>query len=386
MPDFEMPLEELYTYGGTNPKPNDLDAFWEKGLEELRGRAPDVIFKSASFSVPFCECFDLWFSGADGARIHAQYVRPYRTDEDRWIEDGGNGHGELSSSEEKNGFTSASSEEQAEEIGGGRSAPEERKSREEQEEAKEAHKEVEADFKGGEDKALLLFHGYSRDAGPWVEKLAYAAAGFHVFALDCRGQAGLSKDKGGHSGNTLNGHLIRGLYDGEENLYYRQVFLDTVRLADIAAALPEINEERISVMGGSQGGALSLACAALVPEIEKAVVRYPFLSDFKRVWDMDLDENAYGELRDFFRMYDPLHEREEEIFTTLGYIDVHHLAPKIRAKVLFGCGGMDMICPPSTQFAAYNALTSEKILRYYPDFTHEELRGFDDEAFEFLLK
>src|SRR6056297_2101033 len=330
MPEFELPLEELYRYRGTNPKPKDLDAYWDKALAELRGRAPDAIFQTASFRAPFCECFDLWFNGADGARVHAQYLRP-RT--------------------------------------GDKLPP-----------------EVEADGEAGSDPALLLFHGYTNDAGPWVEKLAYAAAGFHVFALDCRGQAGLSQDRGGHTGNTLYGHIIRGLREGPEQLYYRQVFLDTVRLADIAMALPEIDSARISVMGGSQGGGLSLACASLVPEIEKAVVRYPSPSDYKRVWDMDLDEQSYKELRDYFRMYDPLHEQENEIFTRLGYIDVHHLAGRIQAKVLFGLSGLDKICPPSTQFAAYNAIQSEKQLRYYPDFQHEDLRGFEDAAYKFIVE
>ena len=338
MPDFEMPLEELKSYGGRNPKPSDFDEYWSSALRELRSRDPDVIFETASFRAPYCDCFDLWWTGADGARVHAQYLRP---------KDGGTGG--------------------ADEAFGAGTA------------------EIEADEESGEQPALLLFHGYSGDAGAWIEKLGYVAAGFHVFALDCRGQAGLSRDRGGQTGNTLHGHLIRGLYEGKESLYYRQVFLDTVRLADIAMALPEIDSGRISVMGGSQGGALSLACAALVPEIERAVVRYPFLSDYRRVWEMDLDENAYGELRDYFRMYDPLHEREEEIFTTLGYIDVQHLAPRIRAQVLFGCSGMDTLCPPSTQFAAYNAIPSEKRMRYYPDFAHEELRGFDDEDFEFIV-
>lgn len=354
MPDFEMPLNELKRYEGRNPKPEDFEAYWRRALEELRSRDPDVIFETASFRAPFCDCFDLWWTGADGARVHAQYLRP-----------SGSGSEGAGDSAWSGGEGEGSSE--AAEDSGARPA------------------EIEADEESGEQPALLLFHGYSGDAGPWTEKLGYAAAGFHVFAMDCRGQAGLSHDRGGHAGNTLHGHLIRGLRDGGESLYYRQVFLDTVRLADIAMALPEIDSGGISVMGGSQGGALSLACAALVPEIEKAVVRYPFLSDYRRVWDMDLDENAYGELRDYFRMYDPLHEREEEIFTTLGYIDVHHLAPRIRAKLLFGCSGMDSLCPPSTQFAAYNAVSSEKRMRYYPDFGHEELRGFDDEAFEFIL-
>ncbi|MFZ4387087.1 MAG: acetylxylan esterase, partial [Chthoniobacterales bacterium] len=76
---------------------------------------------------------------------------------------------------------------------------------------------------------------------------------------------------------------------------------------------------------------------------------------------------------------------KEEIFTRLGYIDVQHLAPRIEAKVLMGLSLMDNICPPSTQFAVCNAISSPKESVIYPDFGHESLPGFADRAFNFLL-
>ena len=47
-------------------------------------------------------------------------------------------------------------------------------------------------------------------------------------------------------------------------------------------------------------------------------------------------------------------------------------------------GLMDEICPPSTQFAAYNRMTCAKSLVIYPDFAHENLPGVDDMIYEFL--
>ncbi len=99
---------------------------------------------------------------------------------------------------------------------------------------------------------------------------------------------------------------------------------------------------------------------------------------------MDLADGAYEELRTYFRRYDPCHERQEAIFTKLGYIDIQNLAPRIRAEVLMGCGLMDKTCPPSTQFAAFNKITSPKEVVIYPDFGHEGLPGFADRTFEFL--
>jgi cephalosporin-C deacetylase len=137
-------------------------------------------------------------------------------------------------------------------------------------------------------------------------------------------------------------------------------------------------------MGGSQGGALTIACAALVPQVKKVAPMYPFLCDYKRVWEMDLAKDAYDELRYFFRLRDPRHERIEETFTKLGYIDLQFLAPRIKAEVLLFAGLMDTITPPSTYFAAYNRMTCKKSHVVYPDFGHEGLIGADDIIWRFF--
>jgi len=233
--------------------------------------------------------------------------------------------------------------------------------------------------------ALLKFHGYSMSSGDWIDKLPYVAAGFTVAAMDCRGQGGLSQDIGGVNGWTLNGHIVRGLGDSPESMLYRYIFLDTAQLAKIIMNLPEVDENRVGVTGGSQGGGLTIACAALEPGIKKAAPVSPFLSDYQRIWEMDLAKHAYSEIHDWFRRFDPRHQREEEIFTQLGYIDVQHLASRIGSEVLMGIGLMDEICPPSTQFSAYNKITSPKSLITYPDYAHEWFPGLNDQIFEFMM-
>jgi cephalosporin-C deacetylase len=237
----------------------------------------------------------------------------------------------------------------------------------------------------GKAPAVLSFHGYTGNSGDWQDKLNYVSEGFAIAALDCRGQGGRSEDIGSVKGNTHHGHFIRGLDDSPEKLLFRSIFLDTAQLARVVMSFDEVDAERVGCMGGSQGGALSLACASLVPQIKRCVSVFPFLSDYKRVWEMDLAKDAYAELKNFFRLFDPLHEREDEIFTRLGYIDVKNLTPRIKAECLFGITLMDNICPPSTQFAAYNNITSKKDAVIYPDYGHEGLPGFQDKAFNFLL-
>jgi cephalosporin-C deacetylase len=318
MPVIDMPLERLREYKGVSPCPVDIDEYWDKALEEMRATNPEVELVPAKFQVPFADCFNLYFTGVRGARIHAKYLRPKQVTENK--------------------------------------------------------------------PAILQFHGYSGSSGDWNDKLQYVALGFSVFALDCRGQGGYSEDLGGVTGNTLNGHIIRGLDAGAENLLFRHIFLDTAELACIAMTMPETSKKEIYAMGGSQGGALTLACAALEPKVSKLAPFYPFLSDYRRVWEMDLAKDAYEELRAYFRRFDPLHVREEEIFNTLGYIDLQNLAKRIRGEVLMATGLMDTICPPSTQFAVYNKITAPKEMVIYPDYGHEGLPEFNDKTMEFFMK
>jgi cephalosporin-C deacetylase len=242
--------------------------------------------------------------------------------------------------------------------------------------------------RSGKLPALCIFHGYSGNSGDWFDKLAWVAEGYCVAVLDCRGQGGTSEDVGGVRGTTLRGHIVRGLSldQGPEKLLFRDIFLDTAQLARVVMSLPEVDPARVGATGGSQGGALTLACAALEPAVKLAAPVFPFLCDYRRVWEMDLAKDAYDELKTFFRQFDPRHERETEIFTKLGYIDVQHLAKRIRARVLMGVGLMDTICPPSTQFAAYNRITAPKDTVIYPDYGHENLPGLADRFHQFFAE
>jgi cephalosporin-C deacetylase len=316
----DLPLEQLKAYTGRNPRPADFDAYWDRALAEMRAVDPKVELVPHDIGADAgAECFDLWFTGVRGARIHAQYLRP------------------------KPG------------RGGASRHP-----------------------------GVVQFHGYSGNAGEWTEKLRWTGLGFSVAAMDCRGQGGKSEDAGGVKGMTLKGHIVRGLDDAPDRLLFRDIYLDTAQLAGIVMDMPEVDPARVGCTGGSQGGGLTLACAALEPRITRAFPVYPFLCDYQRVWEMDLAKGAYEELAYWFRSFDPLHEREAEVFTRLGYVDNQHLAPRIRAEVCMAVGLMDTICPPSTQFAAYNRMTCPKSLLLYPDFGHEGLPYVNDRAFAFL--
>lgn len=317
MPLVDMPLDQLRAYQGRNPRPADFDQYWDRALKEMRSIDPRVELRPAPFKSPVAECFDMYFTGVRGARIHAKLLRPRHLN--------------------------------------------------------------------GKVPAVVRFHGYTGNVGDWTNYLGYAASGFVVAAMDCRGQGGGSEDVGGVLGNTHQGHIIRGLADAADKLLFRDIFLDTAQLAGLVMDMPEVDAERVGAEGYSQGGGLTLACASLEPRIRRAAPVYPFLCDYQRVWEMDQAKDAYIELRTFFRLFDPTHANEAEWFRRLGYIDCQYLAPRIKGEVLMATGLMDTICPPSTQFAAYNKITSSKQVVIYPDFAHEGLPGHPDRVYEFML-
>ena len=122
-----------------------------------------------------------------------------------------------------------------------------------------------------------------------------------------------------------------------------------------------------------------LACAALNPElIDRAAILYPFLSDFKLVWDLGADEIAYEGLRYYARWFDADEHQQDRWFRQLGYIDSKNFAPMVRCPVLFGTGLDDVICPPQTQCAVYNNLHCAKKRYLFPGYGHEEIPEFDD--------
>ena len=77
MPLIDKPLPELLRLRqARNPCPPDFDAYWNRALREMEAVDPRVELRPAAFQSPRAECFDLFFTGVGGARVHAKYVRP----------------------------------------------------------------------------------------------------------------------------------------------------------------------------------------------------------------------------------------------------------------------------------------------------------------------
>jgi cephalosporin-C deacetylase len=221
---------------------------------------------------------------------------------------------------------------------------------------------------------IVSFIGYGGGRSLPIEHLTPAASGFAHFVMDTRGQgSGGSPGATGDdapTGPQQSGFMTRGI-DSRETYYYRRVFIDAVRAVEAAAGHPAIDPARLAVAGGSQGGGISIAAAALSGrKVKLAMPDVPFLCGYRRAATM-VDTMPYAEIAHYLKCH---REKVEQTFATLAYFDGVNFAPRITARCLFSVGLMDTICPPSTVFAAYNRIEAPKEIRIY-DFNHHEGGG-----------
>jgi len=209
--------------------------------------------------------------------------------------------------------------------------------------------------KSGKFPAILHVQGYS---GFMTLDWAYSGDDMVVLALNVRGH-GFSKD---NVNPGFPGYLQYFVNDKEQYIY-RGAYMDTRRAVDFLVSRTEVDASKIVVEGGSQGGALSIATAALNNDrIALCVPHVPFLSDFKdyfKVGKWPANE---------FISYVNTHPEVgwNKVYQTLSYIDIKNLAPWVKCPVMMAVGLVDDICPPHINFAAYNQLNVKKQYVVYP--------------------
>jgi cephalosporin-C deacetylase len=157
-----------------------------------------------------------------------------------------------------------------------------------------------------------------------------------------------------------------------EDYYYTRLFTDAVLAVDLALELATPGGAKVGVSGGSQGGGLALAAAALHgASVSLCHADVPFLCDIQRA--ITLAPHApYTEIPEFLAENVAL---IDTALNTLRYVDCALLARRITAPTLVTVGLMDDICPPSTVFAAYNEIPAEKEIVVYPYSGHSVPRA-----------
>ncbi|TDT74666.1 cephalosporin-C deacetylase [Arthrobacter sp. AG258] len=303
MPRFDLCLEELRSYNPTVREPEDFDAFWAATLKESRSVDRSPVVVPYDALLTGFDVFDVEFPGFAGDPVKAWFIVPAGTSS------------KLPTIVEFNGY------------GGGRGLPQER--------------------------------------------LVWPAAGYAYFFMDTRGQ-GSAWGSGGETADPFGagpaspGFMTKGI-EHPSSYYYRRVFTDAVRAIDAVRTFEQVDSERISVAGASQGGGIALAAAGLAEGLVAVMPDVPFLCHFERAVAMT-DADPYNEIVRYLSVHRHLADRA---FHTLSYFDGVSFAARSSAPSLFSVGLLDPVCPPSTVFAAHNNYKAPSNIEVYPYNEHE---------------
>ena len=180
-----------------------------------------------------------------------------------------------------------------------------------------------------------------------------------VFSFNPRGH--------GNSQDTVKGKpedfWIRGL-DDKAGYFYQGAYMDCVRAMDFLVQHRSVDASRIAVWGGSQGGGLAFATAALSSNVALCLADIPFLCD----WDGYFKLSEWPEMESW--ICDASNRSWQTTLKTLSYFDTMNLAGRIRCPVKMGIGLQDDVCPPSTSFAAFNRVRGHREVNIYPTHGH----------------
>ncbi len=230
--------------------------------------------------------------------------------------------------------------------------------------------------------AMLVLPGAGFGARPMP--LEHARHGYLALDIQVHGQ---DVDlKGTYP--TLSGYYDHFTFEPPEAFYYRHLYLNALQALNYLASRPDIDPKRIVVVGGSQGGRLTVAMAALDPRIAAivpAIAHYGNMPYTRWATACNLaaktgaapDNGMATELPPL-----PPQTPEEKC---ISYYDTMNFAPEVRCPVLMNSGLVDGVSPPTGVFAIFHRLGStDKTLIPLPGLGHDWSSEFDRRAWRWL--
>jgi len=184
------------------------------------------------------------------------------------------------------------------------------------------------------------------------------------------------------------------------------LYLNALQAVRALKQLPSVNPDRIAVIGGSQGGRLTLVVAALDPTIKAAI---PAIAHFAYVpwsrWTQRLNqEKAHGGDAGFtgerltpaaptpdattspasLATTSPASATSADAAQFDYYLDPLNFASRITCPVLMNCGLTDPVSPATAIYAAYHAIPGPKQIIPLPNTGHDWSPAFDRHAWHWL--
>ncbi len=167
--------------------------------------------------------------------------------------------------------------------------------------------------------------------------------------------------------------------DDRNKSYFRTAILACVRAVDYLASRPDFNGKDLAVIGGSQGGGLSLITAGLDPRVTVCAAAIPALCDHAGL--------AHGRISGWPNWLRRVKgEEAKKVRQTAEYFDAVNFARRFKGKSLVAVGFLDTACPPTSVYAAFNVLPEPKVMVAAPRLGHATEPRYGQVRREFLAK
>ena len=203
---------------------------------------------------------------------------------------------------------------------------------------------------------LLRVPGYTQNMQP-----IGISADSIIFSFNIRAHGNSTDDVPGSPVD----YWLRGLDDKQE-YFYRGDYMDRVRAVDYLCSRDDVDQNQIGIWGGSQGGGMSFATAALDQRIDYCVADIPWLGSWETYFALTREEG--DEMEEWLAAKEG--RNFEDMLKTLSYFDTVNLADRIKCPTYMGVGLQDSICPPTISFGVFNRVPGPKNFRISPKAGH----------------
>jgi cephalosporin-C deacetylase-like acetyl esterase len=201
--------------------------------------------------------------------------------------------------------------------------------------------------------AILTVHGAGVRSASLGGSGGWAAQGFLALDINAHGLPNGEKEEfyKALADGELKDYRVRGR-GSRDTIYFQGMFLRLVRAIDFLTSQPEWDGAVMVVHGSSQGGAQSIVAAGLDPRVTFYAAGVPAMCDhtgFKA-----------GRINGWPKFIATGETPDDSIANAVRYYDAMNFASRIRVPGVMTVGFIDATCPPTSVYAAFNAVSAEK--------------------------
>jgi len=148
--------------------------------------------------------------------------------------------------------------------------------------------------------------------------------------------------------------------EDRETTYFLGMYLRMIRALEYLKQRPEWNGKTLIVCGHSQGGLQAIAAGGLDPQVTLVAAGIPAMCEVGgrvEAWPRYGWPDADGKVN-------------TQRVNAMRYFDATNFARRIQAEAIFSVGFIDVVCQPTTVYAAYNSVQGKKQIVNVPEMPH----------------